>query len=214
MHGIGWSPDIQNRGGSGGCQAGPLWPEKEGRRGRKRLFQTVIDRLLWESEHTAKPQVVGDGWGRKEGGDEGQPFSWPLGFCCYSLASLYLLSSWGLIMPLLNPSWRAFILGMHKQLPPASKIAGVNVVSPACVGLCTSPITMASSVSCLLPLLGASLRAHRAPSSPSSELFNLRLPVTWAVTQSPGILLFPFAQGLCASSGVSAMCSSPMDPQA
>lgn len=71
MHGIGWSPDIQNRGGSGGCQAGPLWPEKEGRRGRKRLFQTVIDRLLWESEHTAKPQVVGDGWGRKEGGDGG-----------------------------------------------------------------------------------------------------------------------------------------------
>lgn len=71
MHGIGWSPDIQSRGGSRGCQAGPLWPEKEGRRGRKRLFQTVIDRLLWESEHTAKPQVVGDGWGRKEGGDGG-----------------------------------------------------------------------------------------------------------------------------------------------
>lgn len=48
---------------------------------------------------------------------------------------------------------------MHKQLPPASKIAGGKVV-PACVGLCTLPIAMASSASCLLPPLTASLWAH------------------------------------------------------
>lgn len=57
---------------------------------------------------------------------------WLLGSCCCSMASRYLLSSWGLITPLLDPSWRAFIPGMHKQLPPASKIAGGNVV-PACL---------------------------------------------------------------------------------
>lgn len=57
--------------GSGGCQAGPLWPGKRGRERLGTLFQTVIDRLLWESEHTAKHQVVGDGWGRKEGRDGG-----------------------------------------------------------------------------------------------------------------------------------------------
>lgn len=91
---------------------------------------------------------------------QGQLFSWPLGSCCYSM--VYLLSSWGLIILLLDPSRRPFILGMHKQLPPASKIAGVSVVSPACVGLCASPITMASSVSCLFPLLSALLWAYRA----------------------------------------------------
>lgn len=61
------------------------------------------------------------------------------------------------MVPLLDRSWRAFILRMHKQLPPASKIAEVNMVSPACVGLCTSPITMASTLSYLFPLLSALL---------------------------------------------------------
>lgn len=180
--------------GSGGCQAGPLWPEKEGRRGRKRLFQTVIDRLLWENEHTAKPQVLGYGWGRKEGGDGGLALLLVTGILLLFHGLSYLLSSWGLIIPFLDPSWRVFIPGMHKQLPPASKIAGVNVVSPACVGLCTSPITMASSVSCLFPPFSALLCAHRTRTSPSSGLFNLHLRY-WAVIQS----LLPFAQGLCAT---------------
>lgn len=61
------------------------------------------------------------------------------------------LSSWGLITSLLGPSWRAFILGVHEQLPPASKIAGGNV-GFACVGLCTLPIATASSSACLLRL--------------------------------------------------------------
>lgn len=68
------------------------------------------------------------------------------------------------------------------------------MVSPACVGLRTSPITMASTVSCLFPLLSTLFWAHRARTSPSSGLFNLHLPVAGAVTQS----LLPFAQGLCA----------------
>lgn len=97
------------------------------------------------------------------------------------------------MVPFLDPSWRAFILGMHKQLPLASKTAGVNMVFPACMGLCTSPITMASTVYCLFSLLSALLWAHRAHASPSSGLFNLHLPVARAVTQS----LLPFAQGLC-----------------
>lgn len=49
----------------GAAKQDPCGLKRRGRRGRKRLFQTVIDRLLWESEHNAKPQVVGDGWGRK-----------------------------------------------------------------------------------------------------------------------------------------------------
>lgn len=58
------------------------------------LFQAVIDGLLWENEHTAKPQVVGDGWGRKEGGDGGPALRrgrqdlaaapWPLFIYCLS----------------------------------------------------------------------------------------------------------------------------------
>lgn len=67
---------------------------------------------------------------------------------------------------------------MNKQLPPTSKMAGVNMLSSACMGLCTSPITMASTISCLFPLLSALLWAHRAHTSPSSGLFNLHLPVS------------------------------------
>lgn len=61
----------EKRGIWGLPSGGPLWPEGRGRKGLGTLFQRVIDQLLWESERPAKPQVVGDGWRRKEGGDGG-----------------------------------------------------------------------------------------------------------------------------------------------
>lgn len=73
----------------------------------------------------------------------------PLGSCCCSMASLYLLSSWGLTTPLLDLSWRAFIPGVHKQLPPASKIAGGNVVSACLRGSVHS--THHHGIKCFLP---------------------------------------------------------------
>lgn len=139
---------------------------------------------------------------------------WPLGSCCCSMASLYLLSSWGLITPLLDPTRRAFIPGMHKQLPPASKIAGGNVVSACLRGSVHS--THHHGIKHFLP-----------PSFFNCLMLGPRgthLTTFWAVQPaSPGCLschLVPrnvpaaLCTGfMCVVWHVSAMCWSPMGPQ-
>lgn len=130
------------------------------------------------------------------------------------MAPLYLLSSWGLITPLLHLSWRAFIPGMHKQLPPASKIAGDDMVSACLHGSVHS--THHHGIKCFLP---PSFFNHLTPGPQGTHL-----TFYWAVKPASPCCLgchlvlrnspaFPCTGFTCMVWYVSAMGSSPMGPQ-
>ena len=155
--------------------------------------------------------LVMDGGG-KRAGMEGQLFSVATRISLL-FRGLYLLSSWGLITPLLDPSRRAFILGMHKQLPPASKIAGGNVVSACLRGSVHS--THHHGTKCFLP-----------PSFFNSLAlgpWGTHLTFSWPAQPAPpcclGCHLVPRNSAflctgfMCMVLHVSAMWSSPLGPQ-